>query len=65
MKKWMLSLLLALVMVLTILPTVALAEGASLAGFCGGDMNAEKEKTITGTTWVYGEKDFSTNIYKT
>ena len=65
MKKRMLSLLLALVMVLTILPTVALAEDASLAGFCGGDVNAEKEKTITGTTWVYGEKkDFSTDIYK-
>lgn len=65
MKKRMLSLLLALVMVLTILPTVALAEGASLAGFCGGDANAEKEKTITGATWVYGVKtDFSTDIYK-
>lgn len=65
MKKRILSLLLALVMVLTILPTVALAEDASLAGFCGGDANAEKEKTITGATWVYGVKtDFSTDIYK-
>ena len=64
MKKRILSLLLALVMVLTILPTVALAEDASLAGFCGGDANAEKEKTITGATWVYGVKtDFSTDIY--
>ena len=65
MKKRILSLLLALVMVLTILPTVALAEDAWLAGFCGGDANAEKEKTITGATWVYGVKtDFSTDIYK-
>ena len=65
MKKRMLSLLLALVMVLTILPTVALAEDASLAGFCGGDANAEKEKTITGVTWINGAKtEFSTDIYK-
>lgn len=65
MKKRMLSLLLALVMVLTILPTVALAEDASLAGFCGGDANAEKFETITGKTWVYGNlTTFSTDIYK-
>lgn len=65
MKKRMLSLLLALVMVLTILPTVALAEDASLAGFCGGDANTEKFETITGKTWVYGNlTTFSTDIYK-
>lgn len=65
MKKRMLSLLLALVMVLTILPTVALAEDASLAGFCGGDANTEKFETITGATWVHGKQtDFSTDIYK-
>lgn len=65
MKKRILSLLLALVMVLTILPTVALAEGASLAGFCGGDANTEKFETITGNTWVYGKPTtFSTDIYK-
>ena len=65
MKKRILSLLLALVMVLTILPTVALAEDASLAGFCGGDANTEKFETITGKTWVYGNlTTFSTDIYK-
>lgn len=65
MKKRILSLLLALVMVLTILPTVALAEDASLVGFCGGDANTEKFETITGKTWVYGNlTTFSTDIYK-
>lgn len=65
MKKRMLSLLLALVMVLVLVPTVALAEGASLAGFCGGDANTEKFETITGKTWVYGNlTTFSTDIYK-
>lgn len=65
MKKRMLSLLLALVMVLVLVPTVALAEDASLAGFCGGDANTEKFETITGKTWVYGNlTTFSTDIYK-
>ena len=65
MKKRMLSLLLALVMVLVLVPTVALAEDASLAGFCGGDANTEKFGTITGKTWVYGNlTTFSTDIYK-
>lgn len=65
MKKRMLSLLLALVMVLVFVPTVALAEDASLAGFCGGDANTEKFETITGKTWVYGNlTTFSTDIYK-
>lgn len=65
MKKRILSLLLALVMVLVLVPTVALAEGASLAGFCGGDANTEKFETITGKTWVYGNlTTFSTDIYK-
>ena len=65
MKKRILSLLLALVMVLVLVPTVALAEGASLAGFCGGDANTEKFETITGKTWVYGHlTTFSTDIYK-
>ena len=59
------SLLLALVMVLVFVPTVALAEDASLAGFCGGDANTEKFETITGKTWVYGNlTTFSTDIYK-
>ena len=65
MKKRILSLLLALVMVLVLVPTVALAEDASLAGFCGGDANTEKFETITGKTWVYGNlTTFSTDIYK-
>lgn len=65
MKKRMLSLLQALVMVLVFVPTVALAEDASLAGFCGGDANTEKFETITGKTWVYGNlTTFSTDIYK-
>lgn len=45
MKKRILSLLLALVMVLTILPTVALAEGApTMSGTCGASGNENNVK---------------------
>ncbi|MDO4390365.1 MAG: leucine-rich repeat protein [Clostridia bacterium] len=62
MKK-LLAIMLALVMVLAMVP--ALADDQVTQGYCGGDVNAEKFNTITGTTWVYGTKtNFSTDIYK-
>ena len=64
MKKRLLAWILALVMLAALLPTAVLAEDAPLAGFCGGDANAEKIETITGNTWVNGKKiAFSTDIY--
>ena len=61
MKKRLLAWILVLMLAVTLLPTAALAEDASLAGFCGGDANAELAETITGSTWA---GPYSIDIYK-
>lgn len=62
MKKT-LAIMLALIMVLAMVP--ALADDPPTSGYCGGDANADKIDTITGTTWVYGKQtNFSIDIYK-